>query len=924
MIMGTIKSIVITPETHWDREWYLPFQSYRAKLVLLIDRLLDLIKTTNYPNFTLDGQTVVLQDYLEIRPEKEEEIKKYVKAGNISVGPMYILPDEYLVSGEALIRNLMLGIRISKKFGKYMNAAYIPDPFGHIAQLPQIVAGFELPIILFARGFGNEFKDLGLNMEFIWDAPGQAGSAIGVHLLEGYGSVANLSDMREKNGQYQTALKRIEGVVEKLAVASITDTIILNNGSDHLFAQPHLPEIIKQWNETHEAKLIQTDFGAYAEKIIPFTSQMKHYTGELHGGKYQYLLSGVYSARLWIKQENYRIQNLLERYTEPIAVLNWLLTKKKFPFPQGFIWGAWQELLRNHPHDSICGCSIDEVHDIDMKARFFNAFGMANEAIKESLYQLSSMIKIDENDGERIGFIVFNPLPWNRTDLIKVKLIMAEGNDAFNESLLEELTIKDGEGNEYPVEIAPYQTPPSLNLQGTKFYEAKFIGKDIPALGYKVYYAYPGEEPNRDDLENEIACGENWIENDYYKVTINSNGTFNLFDKEANFVYENLGVIEDGGDWGDEYDYSGPKETQKDVIITSQDAEARISTRCGPAISVAQISFSMNTPRALVPTPERTTRSDEMENNLFEITLELHNHQKIVHYSIKWNNTSEDHRTRILFPTGIAAAQVEADGHFYVIPRTITPPDDHDWSQKYVPTHHQNKFVTVSNQDQGFTVLNKGLPEYEAIKSEEGFITFAITLLRSIEWLSRGDFATRRTNAGPALFTPGAQCKGVHQCELGLTTGKGRWLHTNTYRITEEYHAPIQTAVSYSIGGESRIMDAIPLVMGKLDKCVHYDSEPILPEIFSLISMNNSQITMTACKKSELSDALIIRFLNLSNEPQQDLIKLGLPIEKVDIVNYNEEKPKNPIKAEARLEGDRVFIKLNAHVLATFALSLKN
>ena len=170
-------NIIIVPETHWDREWYLPFQEFRARLVIMMDKLLNILKTDpNYKNFTFDSQTIPIEDYLEVRPEKEEEIKEFVKQGRLSIGPMYVLPDEFLVSGESLIRNLMIGHQISRKFGRVMKAGYIPDPFGHIAQLPQIIQGFEIPSVLFWRGFGNEFEENNLNMEFIWNAPGNATS----------------------------------------------------------------------------------------------------------------------------------------------------------------------------------------------------------------------------------------------------------------------------------------------------------------------------------------------------------------------------------------------------------------------------------------------------------------------------------------------------------------------------------------------------------------------------------------------------------------------------------------------------------------------------------------------------------------------------------------------------------------------------
>jgi mannosylglycerate hydrolase len=919
--MPPTKSIIITPETHWDREWYLPFQSYRAKLVLLMDRLLDLIETKNYPNFTLDGQTVPIQDYLEVRPEKEEVLKKYIAAGKISVGPMYILPDEYLVSGEALIRNFMLGIKIARKFGKYMNAAYIPDPFGHVAQLPQIVNGFDLPAVLFARGFGNEFEDLKLNIEFIWDAPGKAASTIGIHLLEGYGSVATLSERKDKDGKYTDAITRIERVVQSLASHSITDSVILNNGSDHLFAQTHIPDVVTQWNSSHDTQMIQADFAAYVARVIPFANQMKHFCGELHGGKYQNILSGVFSARMWIKQQNYMVQTLLERYTEPTSILNYLLTKKKFPYPSGGLWHAWQELLRNHPHDSICGCSIDEVHDIDMKARFFNAEMLGEEILKENLYQLSSAVKMDDLGGERIGLLVFNPLPWVRTDRVTLKLI-CPGGENFDQSLIDELVVKDEAGTEMVVDAGPFDYMPMIDMYDMETIKLEFIARDVPALGYKVFYLYPGETPSENAPKPVLGAGENWMENKYYKISFHSNGSFDLLDKETGTSYYRLGVIEDGGDWGDEYDYSGPRKDQIDTVLFSNSGDAEIEIDQGLTSVSAQISLDLDIPAGLEEDKTRSKRCEETISHEFAIQITLPADQKLIYIKINWTNAAADHRVRILFPTGLVANEVEADGHFYVIPRSVKPPNDADWQQKFVPTHHQHKFVTVSDGKTNLTVLNKGLPEYEAIPLADGSVTFAITLLRCIEWLSRHDLATRGGNAGPSLLTPGAQCMGPIECELALTTNKGRWTDSNLYWKCEEYHAPLQAAVPDSIGTAYRLLDTVSLTLATAGKSVQYDRTNDLPAEFGLLALNNPKITLTACKKAETGDALIIRLLNLVDSSQECELTSGLPIKGATVVNYNEETPKTAVKANVKLDGQKLHVILQPYVLATIKIDL--
>ena len=180
--------IHIVSHTHWDREWYLPFQIFRARLVKMIDSLLNILsKEADFRYFTLDGQTIVLEDYLEIRPDKAEELKKRIKEGRILIGPWYILPDEFLVSGESLIRNLILGDKIARKFGRVMRIGYMPDTFGHIEEMPQIRRGFEIDNFVFWRGYTADEKR---RSEFIWRAK-DGSEVIAVNLPDGYFNAYN-------------------------------------------------------------------------------------------------------------------------------------------------------------------------------------------------------------------------------------------------------------------------------------------------------------------------------------------------------------------------------------------------------------------------------------------------------------------------------------------------------------------------------------------------------------------------------------------------------------------------------------------------------------------------------------------------------------------------------------------------------------
>ena len=162
----TTTTVHVISHTHWDREWYLTFEQYRTRLVDLVDGVLDRMeRDPRFTFFHLDGQSIVIEDYLEIRPERERELRKRVEEGRLLVGPWFVMPDMFLVSGESLVRNLTRGIRTAEKFGRTMRVGYIPDPFGHISQMPQLLTGMGLDGAILWRGFG------GLKAEYLWRSP---------------------------------------------------------------------------------------------------------------------------------------------------------------------------------------------------------------------------------------------------------------------------------------------------------------------------------------------------------------------------------------------------------------------------------------------------------------------------------------------------------------------------------------------------------------------------------------------------------------------------------------------------------------------------------------------------------------------------------------------------------------------------------
>jgi len=449
------KACIIVSHTHWDREWYEPYQRFRLRLVRLMDKLLHILDNDPaYCHFMLDGQTIILEDYLQIRPEKEGALRRYVQEGRLLIGPWHVLPDEFLVSGEAIVRNLLLGERIARRFGGRMSVGYTPDPFGHVSQLPQILRGFGIDCAVLRRGLDDQATEL------FWQAP-DGSTVLLCYLRDGYDNAAHLPMHDE-----QAFAKEIVRLHSSLAPHATTEYVLLMNGTDHMEPSAELPQALAAARrQLPDIDLLHGTLPMYIDAVkqrlqldldqAPETGPRKLQTiqGELRSSKRHHLLPGVLSTRMWIKQRNNRIQNLLEKWAEPFAALAAIARDKGQALsspdsPYALIWQAWKYLLQNHPHDSICGCSADQTHR-EMATRFDWAEQIAAELAQQSLASLANQIDTrqqgPQQSATRIPIVVFNPLAVTRTDLVTAS-VQVPGS-------MEEFTVLDAKGRETPHQV---------------------------------------------------------------------------------------------------------------------------------------------------------------------------------------------------------------------------------------------------------------------------------------------------------------------------------------------------------------------------------------------------------------------------------------------------------------------------------------
>ncbi len=928
----------IVSHTHWDREWYLPFQVFRLRLVELVDTVLEVLgRDPDFRAFTLDGQAILLEDYLEVRPEREDELRSFVQAGRLLIGPWYVLPDEFLVSGEALIRNLILGRRICSRFGPVMDVGYTPDPFGHISQLPQILRGVGIDTAVFKRGLSEEPTILE------WEAP-DGSRVLTIYLREGYDNFAHLPD--NVRGFRRLLQRQIDVQRQHSPVRSL----LMMNGTDHMFPQPFLPRLIREAEE--ELDNVKLRHGTLPEFISDVRAevdldQLKVVRGELRSSQRHHLLPGVLSTRMWIKQRNARSQTLLERHAEPLAGLTRLLGGNDY---RGQLRTAWRLLLKNHAHDSICGCSIDQVHE-EMRPRFDGTDQIANEIAVQCLDFLARRIDTRvQGRGETVeadrvfdarmlgggqevlAVVVFNPVPGTATDEVSINVPPPPSGCAYClrddtgqavpyrwthlpettietwtrsqseiEALLTELEMGHLLGRalrdlHFHHQLTSEHADMTVVLTGTGSPDMTalnrwlatvraristatineiviracldsdacltFAASSVPGPGYRTFWLETVAAKGSPSVSLVEQREGRSIENEFFRIIADSDGSVTLHDKRTGDEFHGLHRFLDNGDAGDEYNHCPPDHDQ--VIQEPAQAPKIVLLEAGPLGQALQVQQILRLPTRLKP--DRSARSEETVDLPIRSRIWLRPGVPRVDIETIVDNTAQDHRLRVSFPTGIPVDHVLAEGQFDILVRRPSHTGDGGrklagWAEQPVPTRPQCAYVAARTPDgPGLLIANRGLPEYEA-REDGGRITLVLTLLRCVGWLSRDDFPCRNGQAGPQLATPGGQCIGQATFHYSLIPFK-------------ELKEAAREAHVFNAGFRAI---AVPVAEGVLES-----SRPI-------VKIEPDSLQLTALKPSEDGSGAVLRIFNSEDEPVQARISFAVPVTAAQRVNLLEE-----------------------------------
>src|SRR5271157_129829 len=909
------KQLFVISHTHWDREWYLSFNQFRLRLVNVIDKALELAKDERWNSFMLDGQTAPIEDYLEVKPDNATALRKAVEASKLLIGPWYVLADEFLESAEGLVRNLLIGHKIADKFGRVMKCGYVTDTFGHVWQLPQILSGFGIRSCYLFRGypplFGGHVECKGLNedtpLEFFWRAP-DGTRILTLHHITGYGNASNFSESATE-GAYKNlgAVMKVLGAVERLEPRSAKPLFLIMNGSDHMFPDDNVPEIIDLINTDDE---MAGNFSAkhatiedYFAALDEMSYDLRELSGEMRGSAYTQVTPSCLSSRIYLKQASWRLSTELESYAEALNVVAWYHGAK---YPQDQLTLAWKYLLKNHPHDSICGCSIDRVHG-DMETRFAELGDMIDTLINGAMSFLWKALP--QAPAGTIALPVINVTNWSHTGPACVLLNLPSTWQA------KPLRVIDEQGNQVPecviTPIEDYRALPSASklypiFSGTvKLHEIEFLARDVPALGFKTWHIQPEGDAEIDVTASPTSdTSDAILGNEFLSVAINHDGTITVLDKQTGKEWPDLLQFADAGDDGDEYDYSAPHEN---LVILSKDGMATISPVEASALKqTCKMHVAMTVPACI--TKERA-RSVELKTLDVNVVLTVYANEPFLRVTIDVANDVEDHRLQACFPTGLNVVMSSAADHFMVMNRTIDLPRDDGWFQPAQGLYHTDGFVDLSDATTGLAVLVKGLPEFEIVKNMNNAI--AITLFRSVGWLSRDGMPFARGHLGrpsglngPFLPTPDAQCKREMHFELAVMPHAGTWQDAKLWKHMKGFQVPLKVMVH---GVRNHFYEP-PLAAAKI-KSLDFTTE-------GMISVVPDDLVLSALIKAETSNGIILRLFNPSGEDVQGTISLSFDPASVSIVNLNEEF------IEAVMYSDRQFeFSIKPNQIMTFLVS---
>lgn len=825
----------VIPHTHWDREWYFTSSRSTVYLVKHMKEVLDTLENNDGFHFYLmDAQTSLMEDYLKYCPEDKERITKLVSEKRLLTGPWYTQTDQLVISQESVTRNLLYGTRYAKELGHSMEIGYVPDSFGQGGNMPQIYKNFGMDRFLFWRGVAdNRLKQT----EFTWE--GSDGTQMLAEQIPfGYYHGGNIP---EDEADIKDYLDEVIGVLE--AKAS-TRHVYFPNGFDQAPVRKNLPELVELFNRLDPDREYVIDSPEkFFDEIEQDSSNLPVIKGELTEGKHSRLHKTIFSTRADLKQENNEIENFLANVLEPILSISCSLGN---PYPHRQLEEIWKLMFENAAHDSIGGCNSDSTNR-DVKFRYKLAKEKAENLLDIHKRLVTERIPYQHD----LNFTLFNPLPYQRSGVVKVAMYIPE----------KPFTVKHSNGDVVPytilnkVELTDYVLNQTIHLNPSKeiytpekvyLAEMQLHVTNVNGLGYDSFYLDLNDtveekqsEPNRKQA----------IENDFYHITVAENNTLTITEKKTGKIYDNQMVFVENGDDGDSYNYSPPRQ---DLVSESTEAELiDLAYYTSDVEDHLVLKLRMKVPYDL------EQRAAGVADQNFDITanVSLRSQEEIVRFEVDMNNRVLSHRLCVKFDTGIVSKLSTADELFGTVQRPVYLPEmevweEEGWDEAPISIEAMQSHTSLHDEDRVVSVLTEGVREYEIVGDD--YDTIQLTLFRTFGFMGKTDLLYRpgRASGESIVETPDAQLIGEIKATFAVVYKNGQSFdEANIAKIAKEYLSPIQ------------FYQFADFLNGRM--IYAYRDEEKTNELgYSLADFGDMSSIVSAIKKAEDTEAYIIRFFN--------------------------------------------------------------
>ena len=847
--------------------------------------------------FMVDAQGSLLDDYIKWRPQDKERITKLVKMGKLVIGPWYTQTDQLVISGESIVRNMYYGMKRCESFGKYMNVGYVPDSFGQSGNMPQIYREFGIEDTLFWRGVSDDMVE---HTDFNWK--GDDGSVVFTTQIPfGYYIGGKIPEDPKENDEFWE-----KECLEKAGGRSATRHIYFPNGFDQAPIRTNLPQLIKERNEKDpENEYVISCIEDYIKDVKSEKPELEEVQGELVIAKHMRIHKSIFSSRSDLKVMNTQIQNYVTNVMEPLLTISYNLGNE---YPHEAVAEIWKLLFENAAHDSIGSCISDTANE-DVYVRYKQARDIAINLVELH----SRLIATNVKNSADMTFTLINTLPQKREDTVIVKTYVPGGKFA----------IVDEKGNnvDYTIiqsrNLTDYVLSQIITIDPSrKFYIPDHVfevtmaikANDVPALGY-VQYSVDTEKDSHKEMEEKSV-----LENEYYTIEVEKDGSLTIVDKENNVTYKNQGILVENGDDGDSFNYSPPR---KDLEVFSNESESSVKISGSDVYSQAVIHFDMVVPENL----EERAEGKVSVTMPVDMTVALRKGSKVIDFNVKVDNKGLSHRLCVVFDSQIVSAFNYADQQFGLIKRpnyyekemklymesmnnrsekktgiqelANWANDQSTWQEPPISIEPTQSYVSLTDGKTGVAVIPQGVREYEVLDDSK----IRLTLFRTYGFMGKENLIYRpgRASGERIIETPAAQLLKQMEFNFGFTTYAGDINDADIDTLAKQYDTNMEV-YTYAEFLNGRLIFSQREIEGKND---------IVHSLFE----TEGNLVVSAIKKAEEDDGYIIRLYNGKDHRNlDDKIKFNFDVKEAYYTNLREEKTE-----AIKVENNTISVKELSH-----------